>query len=83
MLLVEMDGPHAQHQLHVHMLSIVMLHADDSSVFDTSLSQEYAIAAASFGLSEAQLQALAGSAADYTFLNAEARAQLKQHILGK
>jgi adenosine deaminase len=59
-----------------------MLHADDSSVFDTSLSQEYAIAAASFGLSEAQLQALAGSAADYTFLNAEARAQLKQRILG-
>ena len=60
-----------------------MLHADDSSVFDTSLSQEYAIAAASFGLSEGQLQALAGSAADYTFLNAEARAQLKQRILGE
>lgn len=58
-----------------------MLHADDSSVFDTSLSEEYAIAAASFGLTEAQLQCLAGSAADCTFLPAEARAKLKQHLL--
>ena len=43
-----------------------VLHADDSSVFDTSLSEEYAIAAASFGLTEAQLEFLAGSSSGAT-----------------
>lgn len=55
--------------------------ADDSGVFGTSLSEEYAIAAASFGLGKARLRELAAAAADYTFLLPAKKAQLKQRIL--
>lgn len=55
--------------------------ADDSGVFGTSLSEEYAIAAASFGLGEEQLKELAAAAADYTFLPPADKARLKQRIL--
>ncbi|EFN56962.1 hypothetical protein CHLNCDRAFT_143540 [Chlorella variabilis] len=46
----------------------VVLCTDDSGVFATSLSREYAIAASAFGLSEEQLQQLALAGADYIFL---------------
>lgn len=41
---------------------------DDSGVFATSLSREYALAAAAFGLPNEQLALLAVAAADYAFL---------------
>lgn len=59
----------------------VVLCTDDSGVFGTSLSEEYAIAAASFGLSDSQLRDLAAAAAEYTFLPAAAKSQLKERIL--
>ncbi|PRW34001.1 adenosine deaminase [Chlorella sorokiniana] len=46
----------------------VVLCTDDTGVFATSLSREYALAAAAFGLSNEKLTQLALAAVDYTFL---------------
>lgn len=46
----------------------MVLCTDDSGVFATSLSREYALAAGAFKLSERQLTALALKAVDYCFL---------------
>jgi len=45
----------------------VILCTDDFGVFSTSLSEEYAIASAAFGLSRAELAALARCALEHTF----------------
>ncbi|KAL4419191.1 hypothetical protein ABPG77_007781 [Micractinium sp. CCAP 211/92] len=58
----------------------VALCTDDSGVFATSLSREYAIAAAAFDLSEEQLRTLALAAADYTFLEPGERAALRERM---
>lgn len=55
----------------------IILCTDDSGVFSTSLSQEYAIAAKAFDLSRHQLVALAEGAIDHTFLSAAEKAQLR------
>lgn len=54
----------------------VVLCTDDAGVFNTSLSREYALAAAAFGLSRGQLMALAVAAVDYTFASPENKARL-------
>lgn len=55
----------------------IVLCTDDSGVFSTSLSREYAIAANAFGLSRQQLVELAEGAIDHTFLSAAEKAQLR------
>ena len=61
----------------------MVLCTDDSGVFQTSLSQEYAIATQAFGLSEADLWKLVIDSVDYTFLSDAARRDLKQLILSR
>lgn len=46
----------------------MVLCTDDSGVFDTSLSKEYAIAAHAFGLSQTDLWQLSRQAIEHTFL---------------
>jgi adenosine deaminase len=58
----------------------VALCTDDSGVFGTTLSREYAIAAAAFGLDEAALQQLALQAADYAFLPEGGRETLRRRM---
>ncbi|GAB4812986.1 hypothetical protein N2152v2_000032 [Parachlorella kessleri] len=55
----------------------VVLCTDDSGVFATSLSREYAIAAAAFGISGEELAALALRGVDYTFLEEGEKAALR------
>lgn len=58
----------------------MVLCTDDSGVFATSLSREYALAAAAFDLSHEELAALALQGADYVFLGAEERAALAERM---
>ncbi|PSC76982.1 Adenosine deaminase [Micractinium conductrix] len=58
----------------------VVLCTDDSGVFASSLSREYALAAAAFNLSDEELQQLAVAAADYTFLEPGERAALRERM---
>mmetsp|Transcript_9457 Transcript_9457/g.28460 ORF Transcript_9457/g.28460 Transcript_9457/m.28460 type:complete len:365 (-) Transcript_9457:220-1314(-) len=58
----------------------VVLGTDDSGVFNTSLSREYAIAAHSFGLSRLQLMQLADAAVEHTFLSDTARQTLRDRL---
>lgn len=55
----------------------VVLCTDDSGVFSTSLSREYALAAASFQLSPSVLLSLAEAAIDHCFLTASEQAELR------
>jgi adenosine deaminase len=55
----------------------VVLCTDDSGVFGTSLSREYALAAGAFGLSGAELAALALKGVDYTFLEESEKEALR------
>eukprot|EP00879_Flechtneria_rotunda_P008894 GHRR01009314.1.p1 GENE.GHRR01009314.1~~GHRR01009314.1.p1 ORF type:complete len:241 (+),score=87.96 GHRR01009314.1:543-1265(+) len=59
----------------------VVLCTDDSTVFGTSMSQEYAVAAVSFKLSQAQLMELALGAVKCCFCNYQEKQQLRQQIL--
>jgi adenosine deaminase len=56
------------------------LHVLPQGVFATSLSAEYALAAASFSLSEAQLLALAERSVGYVFGSEADRAALAQRL---
>ena len=58
----------------------VVLCTDDSGVFSTSLSREYAIAAQAFGLSHAELWALAEGAIAHTFLPAPDQTLLREEF---
>ena len=58
-----------------------MLCTDDSGVFQTTLSKEYAIAAQAFRLSEQDLWTLVLRSTDYTFLDSHSKEELKQRIL--
>ncbi|WIA12967.1 hypothetical protein OEZ85_006581 [Tetradesmus obliquus] len=59
----------------------VVLCTDDSGVFGTTLSQEYAIAAASFGLEQQQLIELAARAVEYCFCSEQEKQRLRQQVL--
>jgi adenosine deaminase len=59
----------------------VVLCTDDSGVFATTLSQEYAIAAASFGLDQQQLIELASRAVEYCFCSEQEKQQLREKLL--
>lgn len=56
----------------------VVLCADDCGVFETSLSQEYAIAAKAFGLGRSELLQLAERAVNYTFASGQEKQQIVQ-----
>jgi hypothetical protein len=58
----------------------VVLCTDDSGVFATTLSQEYAIAAASFGLNHQQLIELTSRAVEYCFCSEQEKQQLRQTV---
>lgn len=58
----------------------VVLCTDDSGVFATTLSREYAIAAATFGLGEERLRQLVLAAVDYTFLEEAENEALRQRM---
>lgn len=55
-----------------------MLCTDDSGVFNTSLSQEYAIAAQAFGLSHDDLWELSLQAVEHAFLSDNEKEELRQ-----
>ena len=55
----------------------VSICTDDSGVFETTSAQEHAIAAATFGLSEAELLRLSRAAVDQTFAGAATKARLR------
>lgn len=59
----------------------VVLCTDDSGVFGTTLSQEYAIAAASFSLDRQQLLELAKRAVEYCFCGEEVKRLLRKKVL--
>lgn len=56
----------------------MILCTDDSGVFSTSLSKEFAIAAHAFQLSNVQLWQLSEAAIDHTFLKEEEKEQLRK-----
>ncbi|KAI8470919.1 MAG: hypothetical protein J3K34DRAFT_418946 [Monoraphidium minutum] len=58
----------------------VVLCTDDSGVFNTTLSQEYALAAEAFGLGEDDLVALAEQAARHAFITDAERARLLRRL---
>jgi len=58
----------------------VVLCTDDSGVFGTTLSQEYAIAMSTFGLSCDQMIALALQSAEHAFLTPAELATLRQQM---
>lgn len=60
----------------------VVLCTDDSGVFSTSLSREYAIAAASFGLDQVALLTLAEAAIEYCFIPADEKEALRSKFEG-
>ena len=55
----------------------VSICTDDSGVFETTSAQEHAIAAATFGLSEAELLRLSRAAVNQTFAGAATKARLR------
>ena len=60
----------------------MVLCTDDSGVFGTSLSKEYAIAAAAFGLDDAALLELAEAAVAYSFVPAKDKEMLRSRFEG-
>ena len=56
----------------------VILCTDDSGVFHTSLSKEYAMAAHAFGLSQRDLWQLSEQAIAHAFLSADDKHELRQ-----
>ena len=56
----------------------MILCTDDSGVFDTSLSKEYAIAAQAFGLSHTELWELSKQAIEHTFLSTAEQEVLRE-----
>ena len=60
----------------------VVLCTDDSGVFSTSLSREYAIAAAAFELDQVTLLTLAESAIEFCFLSPEDKEILRSRFEG-
>ena len=60
----------------------VVLCTDDSGVFSTSLSKEYAIAANSFKLDQVTLLTLAEAAIEYCFLHADEKESLRSRFEG-
>lgn len=60
----------------------MVLCTDDSGVFNTSLSKEYAIAAAAFELDEVALLTLAEAAIDYCFIPADEKETLRSKFEG-
>ena len=56
----------------------MVLCTDDSGVFCTSLSKEFAIAAHAFQFSNSQLWQLSEAAIDHTFLKEEEKEQLRR-----
>jgi adenosine deaminase len=58
----------------------VVLCTDDSGVFSTSLSREYAIAAGTFKLDKQQLTELAMRSIDYTFLPQDSKEVLRKQV---
>lgn len=58
----------------------VVLCTDDSGVFQTTLSKEYAIAAQAFKLSNQDLWDLVIKSVDYTFLQEGKKTLLREHI---
>lgn len=59
----------------------VVLCTDDSGVFATTLSQEYAITAAAFGLDQQQLIELASRAVEYCFCSEQDKQLLRHKVL--
>lgn len=59
----------------------MVLCTDDSGVFGTSLSREYALAAKAFGLNHEQLIELACASVEHSFASPEEKAQLMSRIL--
>lgn len=60
----------------------VILCTDDSGVFATSLSKEYAIAAAAFKLEPAALLTLAEAAIEYCFIDTLQKEELRSRFEG-
>ncbi|EIE25888.1 adenosine/AMP deaminase family protein [Coccomyxa subellipsoidea C-169] len=58
----------------------VILCTDDSGVFSTSLSKEFAIAAQAFQFSRLQLWQISEAAIDHTFLNEEEKQDLRKEF---
>ncbi|KXZ56423.1 hypothetical protein GPECTOR_1g377 [Gonium pectorale] len=58
----------------------VVLCTDDSGVFGTTLSREYAIAASAFNLPVAALHELVRKSVDYIFADEQEKSQLRQRV---
>ncbi|KAF5830166.1 hypothetical protein DUNSADRAFT_14943 [Dunaliella salina] len=59
----------------------LVLCTDDSGVFHTSLSQEFAIAMNTFGIQEKDVQRLVAESIDYTFASDAEKLELKRCLL--
>ena len=58
----------------------VVLCTDDSGMFGTTLSREYALAAVAFKLGAAQLRRLAAACVDHAFAEPEVKAALRAQL---
>lgn len=58
----------------------LVLCTDDTAVFSTTLSREYALAASCFGLGPAEVTAVARSAIEHTFADAGLKAELRRRF---
>ena len=58
----------------------MVLCTDDSGVFGTTLSREYALAAVAFKLGAAQLRRLSAAGVDHAFAEPEVKAALRAQL---
>ena len=58
----------------------MVLCTDDSGVFGTTLSREYALAAVAFKLGAAQLRRLSAAGVDHAFAEPEVKAALRAQV---
>lgn len=68
-------------KVHPKCFFFVALQTDDKGVFCTDLSQEYQLAASTFGLSQEAMWKLSQQAIDYTFAPDAVKQQLRQKWL--
>lgn len=74
-------GVETHHFKELHSAGVpLVLGTDDSGVFNTTLSQEYSIAAYSFGLTRPQLMDLADKAVEHTFLSEGDKLALRSRL---
>lgn len=60
--------------------NVVCLSTDDSAVFGSPLSREYALAMAAFGLGESQIENISRTTLEAVFIDGEVKERVKKRL---